>query len=79
MQLRAFILVACLTTVPAVAAEGPVPFCEQDGTSLRCEVGVPSGPADPIHPEGCKPVVLEIDAFRILPADPHVYPECVLP
>lgn len=82
MRLHTMLLVACLTTVPAVAADGPDTGCSQTEYGVKCEGGLP--PTHPLQDDGqqsqenpCQAVVYTIQT-QYFPADVSVHPECII-
>lgn len=77
MKIHTVLLVACLMTVPAVAAEGPATCTEtEDGLSCEGAVALPDD-GGVTAAENCKPLEYSI-LVKVLP-EPHlgVRPECI--
>lgn len=77
MKLRTILLVACLMTIPSVAADGSTGCTEtEEGLSCHGEVPPPSG-GGASTAESCKPIEFDILVTVLPVADYELHLECI--
>lgn len=76
MKLRTILLVACLMTIPSVAADNPV-HCEQNGDREECSVSTPPPPGQASTSESCQALYLWYQV-GVLPVGGDVNVHCIV-